>query len=34
MVAVNFSSARENLKSYCDLAFNDNETIIITRKAN
>ena len=34
MIAVNYSSARNNLKSYCDLAFNDNEPVIITRKAN
>jgi len=32
MLAVNYSSARENLKTYCDKANNDFETIIITRK--
>ncbi len=34
MIAVNYSSVRNNLKNYCDLAFNDNEPVIITRKAN
>ena len=34
MIAANYSSVRNNLKNYCDLAFNDNETVIITRKAN
>ena len=34
MIAVNYSSVRNNLKNYCDLAFNENEPVIITRKAN
>ncbi|MBQ6737927.1 MAG: type II toxin-antitoxin system Phd/YefM family antitoxin [Synergistaceae bacterium] len=34
MIAVNYSSVRDNLKNYCDLAFNDNETVIINRKFN
>ena len=34
MIAVNYSSVRNNLKNYCDLAFNDNEPVIVTRKAN
>ncbi len=32
MLAVNYSNVRENLKTYCDIANNDFETIIITRK--
>lgn len=32
MLAVNYSTIRENLKSYCDRVSNDNETVIITRK--
>jgi antitoxin YefM len=32
MLAVNYSSVRENFKSYCDKANNDFETIVITRK--
>ena len=32
MIAVNFSSVRENFKAYCDKANNDFETIVITRK--
>ena len=32
MLAVNYSSVRENFKAYCDKANNDFETIIITRK--
>jgi antitoxin YefM len=32
MLAVNYSNIRENLKTYCDIANNDFETIIITRK--
>jgi len=32
MLAVNYSSVRENFKTYCDKANNDFETIIITRK--
>lgn len=32
MLAVNYSTIRENLKSYCDRVTDDNETVIITRK--
>ena len=32
MIAINYSTARENLKKYCDMVTNDFETIIITRK--
>ena len=32
MIAVNYSSARENLKKYCDAAVYDFETVIVTRK--
>ena len=32
MIATNFTDARNDLKRYCDLATDDFETIIITRK--
>ena len=32
MVAVNFSALRSNLKTYCDAATRDAETIIVTRR--
>lgn len=32
MLAVNYSTIRENLKSYCDRVTDDNETVIVTRK--
>ena len=32
MIAVNYSTARENFKKYCDTAVRDFETIIVTRK--
>lgn len=32
MLAVNYSTLRNNLKSYCDRATEDAETIFITRK--
>ena len=32
MVAASYTSVRNNLKSYCDLAVNEGETVIITRK--
>lgn len=32
MLAINYSTARENLKSYMDKAVDGDETIIITRK--
>ena len=32
MIAVNYSSARDSFKKYCDAAVKDFETIIVTRK--
>lgn len=32
MLAVNYSTIRNNLKSYCDKATDENETVIVTRK--
>ena len=32
MVAVNYSTIRNNLKDYCDRATDFNETIVVTRK--
>lgn len=32
MLAVNYSTIRENLKAYCDKVTDLNETIIVTRK--
>lgn len=32
MLAVNYSTIRNNLKDYCDKATNEAETVIITRK--
>lgn len=32
MLAVNYSTIRENLKSYCDRVTDDKETVIVTRK--
>ncbi|MBP2652266.1 MAG: yefM [Firmicutes bacterium] len=32
MLAVNYSTVRENFKAYCDKANEDFETIVITRK--
>ncbi len=32
MLAVNYSTVRNNLKNYCDEATDNNETVIITRK--
>lgn len=33
MLAVNYSTIRDNLKTYCDQATDHDETIIVTRKA-
>ncbi|MHB8124200.1 MAG: type II toxin-antitoxin system Phd/YefM family antitoxin [Desulfitobacteriaceae bacterium] len=33
MLAVNYSTLRENLKEYCDTANKDFETIVVTRKS-
>ena len=32
MLAVNYSTLRNNLKDYCDEASDNNQTVIITRK--
>lgn len=32
MLAVNYSTIRNNLKNYCDKATDDYETVIVTRK--
>ena len=32
MIAVNYSTVRENLKKYCDATISDFETVIVTRK--
>lgn len=32
MLAVNYSTIRNNLKSYCDQATDNNEIVIVTRK--
>ena len=32
MLAVNYSTIRENLKSYCDRVTDDHEAVIVTRK--
>lgn len=32
MLAVNFTTIRNNFKSYCDAATDKNETVIVTRK--
>ncbi|MDD3365476.1 MAG: type II toxin-antitoxin system prevent-host-death family antitoxin, partial [Syntrophomonas sp.] len=32
MLAINYTNARQKFKDYCDIANNDFETIIVTRK--
>lgn len=32
MLAVNYSTIRNNLKTYCDKATDEDETVIVTRK--
>ena len=32
MLAVNYSTLRNNLKTYCDKATDDAETVVVTRK--
>jgi len=34
MLAVNYSTMRNNLKCYCDRATDEEETIVITRKSD
>lgn len=33
MIAVNFTTARNRFKDFCDRVTDDNETVIVTRKA-
>jgi antitoxin YefM len=32
MIAINYTTARQNLKDFCDKTVNDFETVIITRE--
>ncbi len=32
MVAINYTTMRNNLNDYCDLAYDSGETIVVTRK--
>ena len=32
MLAVNYSTLRNNLKNYCDTVTDNNETVVVTRK--
>jgi len=34
MVATNYTTVRKNLKEYCDMATEENEIVIVTRKAD
>lgn len=34
MIAANYTSVRNNLKEFCDMAVDQGETVIVTRKAN
>ena len=34
MQATNFTNLRDNLKEYCDIAVNNGEAVIVTRKQN
>ena len=34
MVATNYTAVRNNLKNYCDMASDEGETVIVTRKEN
>ena len=34
MVATNYTTVRNNLKGYCDMASDAGETVVITRKEN
>ena len=34
MVAVNYTAVRNNLKEFCDMATDEDETVIVTRKEN
>jgi antitoxin YefM len=32
MIAANYTTVRDNLKNYCDRAYREKETVIVTRK--
>ncbi len=32
MLAANYTTVRNNLKEYCDMASDDNEIVLVTRK--
>ena len=34
MIATNYTNVRNNLKEYCDMAYDAGETVIVTRKEN
>ena len=34
MLAANYTTVRNNLKDYCDKASDENETVLVTRKAD
>lgn len=34
MLATNYSTVRNNLKGYCDMATDNGETVLVTRKDN
>ncbi len=34
MIAANYTAVRNSLKEYCDMAVDQGETVIVTRKAN
>ena len=34
MVATNYTNVRNNLKEYCDMAYDADEIVIVTRKEN
>ena len=34
MIAANYTNVRNNLKEYCDLAYDAGETVVVTRKEN
>ncbi len=34
MLATNYTNARNNLKEYCDKVFDNDETVVITRKGD
>ena len=33
MIAANYTNVRNNLKEYCDMAYDAGETVVVTRKA-